>query len=76
MNHPFEQAFAEYRKTIPQAKSEDLLKCFEEIHWCLAQLAMAAELVGLHYDPAIEQQYRLTVYAVEQELFRRLHVSS
>jgi hypothetical protein len=45
----FEQ-LAAYRKTIPEARSEALLKCFEEIHWCLAQLAIAAEL-GLCNDP-------------------------
>jgi hypothetical protein len=76
MIRAFERQFTACREAIPQAKSEVLLESFEELHRTMAQLDMAAELLGLHDDPCIEQQYRLTVSAVEQELLKRLSVSS
>jgi hypothetical protein len=75
MKSAFEQQQAAYRKAIPQAGSEELLKFFEKTHWLLAQRAITAGL-GVHDDNReIEQQYRLTAYAVEQELLKRLRVS-
>jgi hypothetical protein len=75
MRNEFEQQQSEFRRMLPQARSEDLLKFFEKTHWLLAQRAITAG-VGIHDDnPHIERQYRLTAYAVEQELLKRLHVS-
>jgi hypothetical protein len=68
-----EQQQADYRKLIPLAPAEDLLKLLEKAYWLLAQRALTAGF-GVHDDNQIvDQQYRLTTNAVEQELLKRLH---
>jgi hypothetical protein len=72
MSSELERQQAECRKRVGAAEPEVLLKLFEEIHRFLAQHAITAGM-GVHDEnPVIEQQYRLTAYAIEQELLRRL----
>lgn len=69
----FEQEQAECRKLLSKVRSEDLLNFYRETHRLLVYRAMVVKL-GL-CDASQEQQYRLTAFAIEQELLKRLHVS-
>lgn len=61
-----------WRKDIATTPAQRLLECFKATLDLVAVRDMTKGL-GLHDDdPHVDQQYRLTVYALEQELLRRL----
>lgn len=63
---------AEFRQALPYAEPEILVRALKELTRFVLLREQMAPLGVLDTSPEIEQQYRLTAFAVEQEILRRL----
>jgi hypothetical protein len=71
MEAEYERQHIERRKQLSDAPPEFLLELFKAMHSLLA-IRECQAAVGFQNDTEEGQQYRLTAYAVERELLRRL----